>query len=36
MAEEGIGAAEIEKKLRGGWAHGGLPDVLVSYMIFIM
>ena len=27
VTEEGIGAAEIEHELRGGWAHGGLPDV---------
>src|ERR1700742_695157 len=26
MAEERIGAAEIEQELRGGSAHGGLPE----------
>src|SRR6202035_5760935 len=31
MAEESIGAAEIEQELRGGRAHGGLPEMTVSY-----
>ena len=29
VAEERIGAAEIEHELRGGWAHGGLPQMAV-------
>src|SRR6266436_10020239 len=33
VAEKRVGAAEIEQKLRGGSAHGGLPDGDDSYMI---
>ena len=29
VTEKGIGAAEIEHELRGGGAHGGLPDFLL-------
>jgi hypothetical protein len=29
VTEEGIGAAEVEHELRGGWAHGDLPETVV-------